>query len=361
MEGSFVDRPFVCPKIVLLGTAESGKSTLAKQMRALFDTDRNNLPEQQVGTVRGALLLLLREVMDGMGRLGIDFELERNLKHAETLLSVQRLDSRGVSELRGPLAAVWADAGLQQAVTRGDEFHLCDQTHYFFRHADRILGVAYQPTEEDVLRVRMRTSGVARHQITTDDTTFHVIDMGGLRSERRKWNHRLRDVDAVFFVASLTDWCLCLYEDESANRMRESLQVLADVAGQPLLADAPICLFLSKYDLLEKRFGAHPEQLQQILEGKTPEEPVTGARSLAAFIKSRFLEACPRCSQVHIVDLIDPDQTSKALNQAFMLAKTVNRRKSLTRGSVDGTDGVTSVLGSAGLLGPKSVLNVPLT
>ena len=62
-------------------------------------------------------------------------------------------------------------------------------------------------------------------QVKFGDITYDIIDMGGLRTERRKWKRKYENIDAVFFVASLTDWAQELYEDESRNRMQESLAV----------------------------------------------------------------------------------------------------------------------------------------
>jgi guanine nucleotide-binding protein subunit alpha len=42
-----------------------------------------------------------------------------------------------------------------------------------------------------------------------------MLDMGGQRSERRKWLHCFETVNAILFCASLSDYDQMLYEDES--------------------------------------------------------------------------------------------------------------------------------------------------
>lgn len=43
-----------------------------------------------------------------------------------------------------------------------------------------------------------------------------------------------------------------LFEDNSVNRMRESLDLFTEVAGNPIFEKTPIFVFLNKKDLFEE-------------------------------------------------------------------------------------------------------------
>lgn len=43
-----------------------------------------------------------------------------------------------------------------------------------------------------------------------------MIDVGGQRSERRKWIHCFENVDCLIFVAALSGYDQCLVEDHNA-------------------------------------------------------------------------------------------------------------------------------------------------
>lgn len=70
----------------------------------------------------------------------------------------------------------------------------------FLRHIDRIFAEGYVPTEEDVLRARVKTSGVYEMRFQISETTWVLVDVGGQRAERRKWIHCFD----VMFDLSLT-------------------------------------------------------------------------------------------------------------------------------------------------------------
>lgn len=47
---------------------------------------------------------------------------------------------------------------------------------------------------------------------------FSVVDVGGQRSERRKWIHCFDDVKAIIFVVALSGYNQVLFEDTRVNR-----------------------------------------------------------------------------------------------------------------------------------------------
>lgn len=60
----------------------------------------------------------------------------------------------------------------------------------------------------------------------TEDVVFRVVDVGGHRNERKKWDYVLRQSnDVIVFVVSAASFCQVLFEDFKENAMRESLAV----------------------------------------------------------------------------------------------------------------------------------------
>lgn len=53
---------------------------------------------------------------------------------------------------------------------------------------------------------------------------FRLFDVGGQRSERKKWIHCFEDVTAIIFCVAMSEYDQVLHEDETT--VRETLYVL---------------------------------------------------------------------------------------------------------------------------------------
>ncbi len=48
---------------------------------------------------------------------------------------------------------------------------------------------------------------------------FHMFDVGGQRSERKKWIHCFDNVTSVLFVVAMSEYDQVLVEDRCVNRL----------------------------------------------------------------------------------------------------------------------------------------------
>lgn len=56
------------------------------------------------------------------------------------------------------------------------------------------------------MRTRVITTGIVKIEFRFRKLTFHMFDVGGQRSERKKWIHCFDNVTAVLFVISLSEY-----------------------------------------------------------------------------------------------------------------------------------------------------------
>jgi guanine nucleotide-binding protein G(i) subunit alpha len=70
----------------------------------------------------------------------------------------------------------------------------------------QISAEGYIPTEQDVLRSRVRTTGIVENEFEIDHNKFKMFDVGGQRNERKKWIHCFESVTAVLFVAAISEY-----------------------------------------------------------------------------------------------------------------------------------------------------------
>ncbi|KAL3318400.1 Guanine nucleotide-binding protein G(i) subunit alpha-1 [Cichlidogyrus casuarinus] len=91
-----------------------------------------------------------------------------------------------------------------------------------------------------------------------------LFDVGGQRSERKKWMHCFDGVTAIIFLVALSEYDLGLAEDQEVvsysilNRLRESMNLFDSICNNKWFQKTSIILFLNKKDLFEKKLCTSP-------------------------------------------------------------------------------------------------------
>ena len=106
--------------------------------------------------------------------------------------------------------------------------------------------------------VRHRTTGVVTEKFKMRGKEFHIFDVGGQRSERRKWIHCFEDVTAIIYVASLSSYNEVMFEDEEVNTMHDCLELFAKTTNLRWFDETPVILFLNKQDLFALKIQSTP-------------------------------------------------------------------------------------------------------
>lgn len=116
------------------------------------------------------------------------------------------------------IRGLWKDPSVKEAVARSREFQLNDSAVYYFNSIDRMAAPNYMPTDQDILRSRVKTTGITETTFKVGELTYKLFDVGGQRSERKKWIHCFENVTALVFLVSLSEYDQMLYEDENVVR-----------------------------------------------------------------------------------------------------------------------------------------------
>jgi len=83
------------------------------------------------------------------------------------------------------------------------------------------------------------------------------VDVGGQRSERKKWFHCFENVNAIMFCVAISEYNLFLEEDPSVNRMRESMALFNEICNCDFFQKVSIIVFLNKIDLFKDKICRH--------------------------------------------------------------------------------------------------------
>eukprot|EP01094_Clydonella_sp_ATCC50884_P014468 TRINITY_DN2489_c0_g1_i3.p1 TRINITY_DN2489_c0_g1~~TRINITY_DN2489_c0_g1_i3.p1 ORF type:complete len:399 (+),score=138.68 TRINITY_DN2489_c0_g1_i3:130-1197(+) len=248
-------------KILLLGPGESGKSTVFKQMKIIQKSGGFTQDElkQYRFIVFGNCITQMKVLVAAGEKLEIPLAESQNIEVAKRVASLPPGGGSWSAEVGSDIQQLWADSGIQEVYGHRDrDFQLNDSAKYFFDEIDRFKNADYVPTQDDVLRARVRSTGIEEAEFEFENLCFRMLDVGGQRSERRKWIHCFDCVTAVLFCAAISEYDQVLREDESANRMKESLLLFDEVVNSPWFENTAFILFLNKLDLFKEKIKRVP-------------------------------------------------------------------------------------------------------
>jgi len=183
---------------------------------------------------------------------------------------------------------------VKKTYARGNEAALPDNLRYFYADLSRLFNTSYRPSDQDIIRCRARTTGITETVFNLRGHDLHMLDVGGQKSERRKWIHCFQDVTTILFLVSLSGYDQCLFEDKDANQMQDAMAIWDSICHSQWFKQTSIILFLNKNDLFEEkvRHSAIKTHFPDY-EGK-PGNPAEGRD----YFKRRFLKLSAKSNRV---------------------------------------------------------------
>ena len=259
-------------KLLLLGTGESGKSTFMKQMKIIHDGGFSTKElEGQRKFVFHNTIVCMQRILTEMQHLGIPLQSSQNKAHSERLFCLTITYENVAQVFSGDhlpaeyvtcIENLWKDKGVQQCYERRNEYKLSDSAGYFFNNVSRFGVVNYLPTKDDMVRIRLPTTGITEYCFQVKKIWLRIVDVGGQQSERRKWIHCFDCVKSIIFLTALNEYDMYFEHEHQLNygrtRMQESLDLFKVISQIEVLANASFILFLNKKDLFEEKISRSP-------------------------------------------------------------------------------------------------------
>jgi guanine nucleotide-binding protein subunit alpha len=277
-------------KILLLGSGESGKSTIVKQMKIIH---QNGFTENELMTFRPTIY---RNTLDSaqaivlqMRNMNVECVTPANRTFAERIVEYRVENTPDFvfsADIAQAIHELWQDPIIPKVMDCSSQFYLMDSAGYFFTEVLRIGTPDYTPTENDVLRARAKTTGITETRFNMGQLSIHMFDVGGQRSERKKWIHCFESVTSIIFCTALSEYDQVLLEEKNQNRMQESLILFESVINSRWFLRTSIILFLNKIDVFKNKLPKVP------IEKYFPE--YTGGADInkaAKYILWKFMQA----------------------------------------------------------------------
>jgi len=223
-------------KVLLLGTGDSGKSTFIKQIHLICNKEFSDL-DFRTGkrVVQDSLIMNIKTLAYAFTHDERFATCEEDIQSLAKFVTTE-------TELYHPkwteaINTLWKHPVVLDIFSRKLELCLATDTNakYFLDAADRILASEYTPTTDDLLHVRLKTTGVREQEFANpnEKLTVKIIDVGGQRSERRKWLNHFDNVDLIVYFSAVDGYAMRMAEFD-ANRFDDDIRLfksLMDLVG----------------------------------------------------------------------------------------------------------------------------------
>lgn len=240
-------------KILLLGPGESGKSTFLKQLKIISGRSFTNEELKEYKTIiYNNILRSFQVLCDARQKLNLFWTNKDLQPYSENILSIslQKIEITYTLFLEcvEKIKQLWLDDSIKKAYGRRNEFLMVDSLGFYMEHLDRISSKDYVPTQQDILYCRKATKGIVQYEFEMKGIPFVIVDVGGQRSQRRKWFLCFDSVTSILFLTSASAYDQVIMEDRETNVLTESVNIFNVIVKT--FPNISVILFLNKYDLL---------------------------------------------------------------------------------------------------------------
>ncbi|KAJ6536343.1 guanine nucleotide-binding protein alpha-4 subunit [Mycena capillaripes] len=218
------------------------------------------------------------------------------------------------------MVRLWNDPIVKQ-VLKIHRLRLEDMAGFFLDSIERVTALSYEPTDDDILRARLKTLGVSEHQFSLKagnvvPHNWTVYDVGGARSLRAAWVPYFDTTNAILFLAPLSCFDQVLVEDERVNRLEDSFLLWKIIVSSPLLKNTSLILFLNKCDIFKAKLASGQKFRDHVISyGDRPND----FENCSQYLKKKFgviakqYSPEPRVYYTYFTSVVDSESTSAIL------------------------------------------------
>ncbi|TIB94435.1 putative heterotrimeric G-protein GTPase [Wallemia mellicola] len=279
-------------KILLLGAGESGKSTIIKQMKVIYHS-KKPFTLSEVMMYRQQIY---SNIINGLW-IAIDCAYEQSLsllpqneefidEFLETIPKLFDYTTPPPVPISG-LKDLWSDASIQRVFKDAHGFAIPENLSYWFDNLDRVMFRDYIPNVDDILTCRAKSIGISENNFHIGGYDYRIFDVGGQRSERKKWIHCFEGVTTIIFVIALSSYDQALEEDLESNQMQESLLLFDSICNSRWFIRTSLIVFLNKNDIFKEQIKNKPlREVEYFNDYQGKNEDVDASRH---YLKQRVL------------------------------------------------------------------------
>ncbi|KAJ3272388.1 guanine nucleotide-binding protein subunit alpha [Terramyces sp. JEL0728] len=283
------------PKLLILGTGDSGKTTFLKQLSIL---DGKKYSSDEIARFKSAII---EQIVDSLKIIGgICQEKNWVLSNSDIEL-IGFLAPGNICDSVESIGKLVANTHVQQAFIVGHQYNMLNQ----------------QRKTIYILRVRISTKEISETRYDISGGLI-VYDVGGQRGLRKQWMPFFDMVHSIVFVTDISSYDQTLVENPTVNRLKDAIELFGKISNSPIMLHVNIVLLLNKMDLFERKLCHIPVQHYFPSYQDSPEPT-----KVVKFFEKQFLKQCKRTRNDGNI-IVHPTKCTDTKSMQVILLNVVN-------------------------------------
>ncbi|KAJ2997426.1 Guanine nucleotide-binding protein alpha-2 subunit [Globomyces sp. JEL0801] len=231
------------PRVLILGSSDSGKSTFLKQLKILHG---NGFSMEELEKAK-------RSVVFNLFAICRKIVTESPSEKIQSYFNIEQLTIEEAKE------SIPVDITTTMFyIVRTKESH-----HYsFFDKLEQVLNSNYVMSQEDILLMRSVTQHISDNvfeiPVNSNKLKLHFYDVSGLKYHRKHWVAYFENIQLIVFLVAISSYDQVLSEDKDVNRMVDAIKLFGDIVNHPLLTQPDMVVFFNKKDLFDIKIQTIP-------------------------------------------------------------------------------------------------------
>ncbi|KAJ3431744.1 g protein alpha i subunit [Anaeramoeba flamelloides] len=276
-------------RILFLGCAEAGKSTIIKNLKNLSMTKFSN--EEKIEFRDAIRDLIFNNIKNLL--LGSKYQLQLEFSSSLEALFLEFNKIPPKEKLRNShwnlIQKIWETDLIKQVYQKREEFskseyQITDSIEIFLDQISKIKQPEFLPNTKEIIHCYLPTKFIVLEELVFDNIVLRIHDLPGYRNGRKQWPSVYDDIQVICFVVALNEYDMSLRESKGENRLRDSLNEFSNICSSPWFSKTKIILIFNKTDLFKTKLQ------KKKLKSCFPEYNGDNSYQDAfEFIKSKFL------------------------------------------------------------------------
>ncbi|KAH8655289.1 G-protein alpha subunit-domain-containing protein [Xylariales sp. PMI_506] len=161
-------------------------------------------------------------------------------------------------KFRNAVESMLESSYYAKLMERTFDFYVPGSTEYFLTAVGRIAAPDYQPSDMDIMQAREKNTGIIETRFQMGALGIHMLNVGHMRTERKKWIHCFENITSIIYVVDLDTYDQSPFEEPSQTSLMESLLLFDSMVNSRWFCYTSIILLFNNIVRFKEKLPTSP-------------------------------------------------------------------------------------------------------